>query len=221
MTTPTVNHKAGGTLALNDKGKLELTGDPYYKLPVGITEAFVQEWLAQDFGSEFFMGVLMEHVLPAHRRFLGKQCQEMGGDTWRKYAKLACSWAPLLNTDNHWHFDQLNVVYEQVLPTELVSKVYVSDLNFRLVETPRGILSFEEFRYRYGKSLENYLLLWRSQMDTAISEVLIHGFSPLKRVKASVLDKENRTTYVILVGPETLDLEFWRVPHGYTLLTVE
>jgi hypothetical protein len=213
-------HKATGEIVYTD-GHLSIEGEPFYRFPTKLTNAFIDEVLKQDPTSEFFLGRIMEDIVPSERRRFGTRCKEEGGSFWRRYAKLACSWASLLNADNQWHFEQLNVVYEQALSTPLVQTVYVTDTAFRLLATPRGILSFEEFRYRYGHSLQNYLLQWKAETTAAVDAVLVHGFSPLTKVRASVLDREGKATYATLVGPETLALEFWRVPQGFTLLTVE
>lgn len=203
-----------------EEGAITALGGPYYEIP-DLSPEFLHALLAESVDSEFFVGRVMEYVLPQDKRKFGDACRKAGGTIWRAYAKEACNWACLLNSDNQWHFDHLNIVYEKKLPTELVQAIYITDLSFRLLATPRGILSYREFAYRYGHSLKNYLIQWRAKMVEDVEEVLTHGFSPLRKVRASAVDKDGRVSYIDLMGPETLALEFWKVPAGYTLLTVE
>ena len=212
--------KVGGTISFVDK-KLTMEGEPNYKLPEDLTVEFATEWLSREWGDEFFIGELMAFVTPSEKRRFNAFCRTTGGDLWTRFCVAAVSWSSLLNSDNTWHIDTMDFAYERKINFPLVSAVYVTVTNFRLLATPRGVLSFEEFRYRYGRNLRDYLLQHRAEVTDAVDDVLLHAFSPLRRVRASVVDADGHASYRMLVGPESLALRYWKLPSNCTVLTTE
>ena len=213
--------KIGGSITFSPESGIVIEGGSHYTLPQPFTLDFANTWVATAPGDEFFIGELMHEVAPADKRGFSAFCRSAGGDLWRAYCRHAVNWPAVLNGDNTWHLETMEIAYERQLGFPWIDKIYVTAASFRLLASPVGIISFEEFRYRYGQRVKDYILRYRADVLQIVDDVLLHGFSPLKRVKVSVIDSQGHASYRTIVGPETLPMVFWKIPEGCTLLTRE
>jgi hypothetical protein len=202
-------------------GKLELHGAPLYELPEQISAELVQALFAAQPGDEDFIADVARAMTPASKDKLRLACHAIGGDLWKTYCRNAVRWAALVNSDNVWHLEDFEPVYEAQINAWWAHNVIVTNANIRFVTTPRGLFTFPEFKLTYGKDLIEHIQDYRAARNDELLEIITHITSPLVKKRVTLADDAGRLITREIVVLDSLEQQLWRLPAGTKLMSID
>lgn len=201
--------------------EIHIEGSPPYLLPENMNKEFIDALLAAEPGDEAFIGEVAKHLSAQDKLLLKSRAKNCGDDTWKSFCIAASKWAAILNQDNRWHLEDFEPVYEAEINSSWAHNVILTTTNIRFVRTARGIFTFPEFLHVYGMNIVEHISQWQERTHESLEEVKKHITSEMERRQLSVVDAQGNIVRKEFVGLVSMPPERWRLPDGYTFLSIE
>jgi hypothetical protein len=199
-----------------------VTGSPPYRLPVQISAQLLIALFDTEPGDQFFIGELARDIPISEKIRMRRAAERHQGVAYERWAFHAVRWASIVHYDNKWHLEDFTRVYDCVIATGWADRIIVTTVDVRLVTTPRGLFSFDEFAWQYGETLDHYLTKQKVEQAMRFDDVLTHAFAPLIKRRVSLMNTADQTVArQTLVGLSSQDPKDWQIPAGFEYLSAE
>lgn len=210
-----------GKIVVQDD-KVQLHGKPPYTLPEDLTSDVCEDIITTDAGGITFLGKFAEHITWADRTRLRDACKQVGGDVFKHYCAQASMWAGILNKDCHWHLEAFQVLQESQLNIGAVARILVTATNLRFVELLQEnvLLTFAEFRYKFGTTIQEYVEELKRNTVSQFDKVLLYMDSTIIVRKALVRDDKGEQMEVAIPTLEAIPIDDMALPSGYQLIKI-
>lgn len=207
-----------GSIAINVRGEIEVTGRTPYYLPETLTTDFVCTLCAYKPGDELFIDDLFRMVPGKEKRRLRDWVVQENGAAFQDWLRLAYSWPAVMNEDNQWHVDDYEPIYEVEVNQGWAKRILITDQNGRFILTPQGYQTFIQFRYVYDIDITDYLCQRQERTIEHLDEVRRHIASSLVHKRITAVDPGGRVVALQIAVLESQGCHQWHIPAGYQFL---
>jgi hypothetical protein len=209
-----------GEIRLTSNG-LAFHGRPPYVFPAAITADLIHALQKLEPGDPGFIGELATELVPSEKRRLLATCKALGQPYHQWWARLAITWAPILNEDNKWHLEDFRFIYRAEINVGWAREVMISDHNYRFVQTPRGLFTLPEFEWVYRQSLLGHLQDMQERQHAELAAVRRHLEASLVSVVVVLADRAGKEQKQQLRVLSCQTPDDWQIPAGLRLVSVD
>jgi hypothetical protein len=210
-----------GKIIVQDE-KVQLHGKPPYTLPEDLTSEVCEDIITTDVGGITFLGKFAELIPWAERTRLRDVCKQVGGDVYKSYCTQASMWAGILNKDCHWHLEAFQILQESQLNIGAVARILVTATNLRFVELlqENALLTFAEFRYKFGTTIQEYVGVMKRDIVSKFDQVLSYMDSTIIVRNVLVRNEKGEQMKVAIPTLEAIPVDDMSLPIGYQLIKI-
>lgn len=188
-------------------------------LPHKITSSFVKTWFSLPIQDPCSVGRLSSRILHSDARRLADAAQALGGEVYLRWLAEARKWPQLTQSSDSWTLVNEDVVFHQHLTTTLISDVYITARDVRLVRIDGDrLVSAAQFELLYDQTVAEHL---NSHVDKTVDKVriIIDALSAPLRVASVVgVSEAGEVLTVKAIGPASIPAKHWELPDGITFL---